>query len=126
LASISAEKMSLFRSFGDSFGLGSRAVRGSFYSENPQGNFNSGATMSGHYVCFENLATNCGVSSAFFAILVIAAGAVIFGTYVVVSRRRESLVRDEDLPGERVSVDEEGWETKVAGEDDGWETKPES
>jgi len=84
---------------------------GSLFFENLKANFNTGAGLSGHFDCSENIVVNCGSSSGFFAIPVIAVGVSIFGIYAIRRRRRSraSLTGPKD---EKVLVDPEGWETK--------------
>jgi len=107
--------------------------RGSFYTENLHGNFNTRVVLSGHYDCNENLIVNCGTVSASFAFLVVALGVLIFGIYAT-KQRRQSPARLGGPKAEESFVDKEGWETKgfddekrrdTKGSDDeeGWETK---
>jgi len=105
------EKSSFFRSLSGSWTLGSLYRRGSFTAENLGANFNTGAGLSGHFDCSENIIVNCGNSSASFAFLVIAVGVSIFGIYAVKLRRRSRAPREEQKD-EKVFVDPEGWETK--------------
>jgi hypothetical protein len=92
-------------------------------------NFGSGEVLMGRYGCF-----NCSSNTGDFAFLVIALGFVAFGVYAAKQRWQSSGPPTE--PGEeKVSVDEEGWETKVSGnaeravslpkDKEGWETRPE-
>jgi hypothetical protein len=108
--------------------------RGSFYTENLRGNFNTRVVLSGHYDCHENLIANCGTVSASFAYLVVALGVLIFGIYAAKQRWRSRSLQGE-LEPEEVIVDKEGWETKASedeerserkgrGGDQGWEEKP--
>jgi len=109
--------------------------RGSLYTENLRADFNTGAVLSGHYDCHENLIVNCGTVSASFAFLVVGLGVLIFGIYVA-RQRWQSSGPPEELEPEEVFVDREGWETKVSDDkeqggtkaskdEEGWEGKPE-
>jgi len=93
-------------------------------------NFGSGEVLMGRYGCL-----NCSSNTGDFAFLVIALGVAAFGAYAAIQRHQSSGPPTE--PGEeKVSVDEEGWETKGPGnaegravgppkDREGWETKPE-
>jgi len=122
-ASGASERMLLFRSLGVSLTAASRAVRGSFYTETPSTNFGTRTVLSGDYNCHENITSNCGIQSGFFAFLVIAAGLLVFGIYAG-KQRWQSRARPEKPEPEIVSVDEEGWETKQSqANEDAWKTK---
>jgi hypothetical protein len=93
-------------------------------------NFGSGEVLMGRYGCF-----NCSSNTGDFAFLVIALGVVAFGVYAA-RQRRQASGPPTDQGEEKVAVDEEGWETKVAGkaegravnlpkDREGWETRPE-
>jgi hypothetical protein len=73
----------------------------------------------------ENIVSNCGTPSAFFSLLVVAAGVLVFGIYVA-KQRRQPPAQPEDQETENVGVDREGWETKGSEDEEGWETNPES
>jgi hypothetical protein len=90
----------------------------------------SGEVLMGRYGCF-----NCSSTTGYFAFVVIAIGVMAFGVYATKQRRQSSrpLTEPEE---EKLSVDEEGWETKVLDsregkavdlpkDKEGWETKPE-
>jgi hypothetical protein len=64
---------------------------------------------------------NCGSSSASFAFLVIAFGALAFGIYATKQYRR-SPSQPGELKPEKVFVDEEGWERKASDDEEGRET----
>src|SRR5260370_5082181 len=96
----------------------------------PGTNFGSREVLMGRYGCL-----NCSSNTGDFAFLVIALGVAAFGVYAAKQRRQSSGPPTE--PGEeKVSVDEEGWETRVSGsaegravnvpkDREGWETRPE-
>jgi hypothetical protein len=106
---------------------------GSFYIETPHAGFGNGPVLSGHYDCHENMIVNCGTVSASFAFLVVALGVLIFGIYIAKQRQQSPGPSEEQEP-EEVSLDQEGWETKVsdvanrpeteASDDERWEEKP--
>jgi hypothetical protein len=91
--------------------------------------FGSGEVLLGRYGCL-----NCSSNTGDFAFVVIALGVVVFGVYAA-RQRRESSSPSREQREEKLSVDEEGWETKVSGgaegrsvnlpkDREGWETKP--
>jgi len=94
--------------------------RGSVFEENLRADFNTTVTLSGHYDCFENVIANCGTSSASFAFLVIAFGALAFGIYVA-KQRGQSL--SGGLKTEKDFGYNQGWERKGFDDEEGWEEK---
>jgi hypothetical protein len=92
-------------------------------------NFGSREVLMGRYGCF-----NCSSNTGDFAFLVIALGVAAFGVYAA-KQRRQSSGPPTEQGEEKVSVYEEGWETKVSGnaegravnlpdDREGWETRP--
>jgi hypothetical protein len=132
LGSGSGENISVLRSLTVSWTVDSSYRRGSVFEENLRADFNTTVILSGHYDCFENVIANCGTSSAYFAFLVIAFGALAFGIYVA-KQHRHSLgggLKKKDFGHnkrwERKGFDdEEGWEEKGFDDEERRETKGE-
>jgi hypothetical protein len=111
-----------FRSLSDSWTANSLYTRGSSFTETLSANFaGANAILSGNYDCHENVIGNCGVASASFAFLAIAIGASAFVVYVATQHWQSPSQPEPEK--ERVSVDEEGWETRTSREEGGWETR---
>ena len=86
--------------------------------------------LMGRYGCL-----NCSSTTGYFAFVVIALGVVAFGVFAARQRRQSSAPPAEEEE-EKVSVDAEGWETRVTGstegraanlpkDKEGWETRSE-
>ena len=117
-ASNFASQVSIFRSLSESFStivswtVNPQSGGGSTYSESLRGNFGPGIILSGHYDCQASIFSSCGSNTAFFGLVVIAAGATLFGVYMVKLRKRSPAEQEGDEE-EQVFVDEEGWESKA-------------
>ena len=121
----------MFRSLSGSWGTHAVYARGTKFVPVGLGTkIGSGEVLMGRYGCL-----NCSSNTGYFAFLVIAFGVVAFGVYAARQRRQSSAPPREEEE-EKVSVDEEGWETRVPGsveersvnlpkDGEGWETKPE-
>ncbi len=124
-----------FRSLTGSLTINMRIGQGSSYVQNPKTGLGGGTTLSGNYSCRENIVTNCGTPSAFFAIVTIIIGVLVFGVYVLnqhgppgpeLEEEKSEPVTDDQEGAESTeapSKEEGGWETKSSRDEEGWETK---
>jgi hypothetical protein len=113
LGSSYGENASFFRSLSGSWTVDSSHVAGSLFTVTLQANFDTTVVLSGQRSgCSENTIVSCGIATAWFALLVIAFGFVVFGIYAAKQRRQSPTRSGGPKPG-KVSVDEEGWEKKA-------------